>query len=258
MSVAPVAPVVPNFITCDPYYGQGLSYQAAELAVNALDASPVLTEYKINDDAAEFHLPTEVKAGSVAIKIDYAGPFLDRKGLPIKLVPSHLRGLAAYVAENCVGVGGTGGFATVGIEPLLAYVTYPPIEIERMPYPVETLFATVSIGSALRYLPPPGSYDPTTALALRRAELDAIKPETPSAIRVKLASRATVWEHRAASMRTHMSAWWDFPFESAPNSSEAKESITVLKRDLGVRPVKRGNAQSDELNVGKIRKRRLS
>lgn len=238
-SIVPIAPAFPNFITCDSYYGLGLSYEAAQLALNRLDPGRDVVQYLINDDTAEHHLPFEVKAGNVAIKIDYAGPFLDRKDLPIPIIPGYLRGLAAYVAENCVNVAGSGGFATVGIEILMAYVTDLRINIKHLPYPTDTIFATVTIGSSMRYLPPPGSYDPSTARALQRAEGLAVKPDTPPEQVANYIARAAVWARRALVMRMGLNAWWEFEFESTSTvtGQEGSDGVPTSGGKDGEQPV---------------------
>ena len=258
--IVPIAPIFPNFITCDSYYGVGLSYPAAQLALDGLSPGGNVVEYLINDDTAEHHLPLEVKAGNVAIKVDYAGPFLDRKDLPVRLVPRYLRGLAAYVAENCISVGGNGGFATVGIETLIAYVTDLHYDIKHLPYPESTIFATVTIGSSMRYLPPPGSYDPATARALQQAEGRAIKSDTPTEQAANYITRAAVWARRALVMRMGLNAWWEFELESnsTVTGEEGSDGVaTPGGSDGGQATVLRRHGEAPDPNGARSRRRRV-
>ena len=68
------------------------------------------------------------RAGNCKIWVEIAGPATPEI---YEAVPNEVRGMAAWLIDQCVGEGGLGygGFATMDIGRLTAYVTEPDTEI---------------------------------------------------------------------------------------------------------------------------------
>ena len=255
---APVHPVFPNFATCDAYYGRHLSPFEAENAAAQLPFGDVPVNYYPNNPHAPFHIPFSHQSNFISVQVDYAGPFFEEHVPPITLAPNDLRGMAGFVLKYCIKERGVGGFATIQLSHLLNYVVAEGTDIRQVPYPPSTVFATVTIGSRYRYLPPPGSFDPATAQALQEATFRAIAHATP-AFTEELSRRASAWKRQALIMRAGLKAWWDFLETSNDSASQLnKPYATSNETTLEAQLLNAGSgAGRDAIMVSKGRRRGL-
>ena len=118
----------------------------------------------------EYQLPFTQSFGDVTIAVDVCGHVLIDK---FTAVPNDIRGMAAYVASQCLGTSGWGGFVTKEIQGLLGFVTDPTSDIDTL-YPDPTAFLTVTVGNHQTSHAFPGDYDPEMARVLRKAEMNAL------------------------------------------------------------------------------------
>ena len=182
--------------------------------------------YVPNDQSASHHLPFTTSSDLVSVQVDYASAFMIDSVPSILLRPNDIRGMAGYVIQECIKDRGVAGFATAKISSLLDFVNQPDTDITRVPYPPQTMFMTVTVGSKLRYMPPPGNYDPAIAQALEASALrDAQHIGLPGAAR-ELRRRARAWARQQVSMRPLLKAWWDF-LKPYPIESSSAENRTL-------------------------------
>ncbi|KAG8526735.1 uncharacterized protein KY384_008164 [Bacidia gigantensis] len=205
----PTLPIRPDFSICDSFYGSNLLLDDATSAIAKLRTGADPVHYLINQPSALFNLPFTVQHNLVAISVEPAGPFRASAVLSIALRPNLIRSLAGHLMSECVASYGIGGYATLEILSLLTYVTFENVNIQSIPYPGFTVFATVTIGSRYRYMPPPGDYDPKIAAALAEAEGRA-EAAAPSSEKRVFAERKSKFAARAATMRVFLTTWWDF------------------------------------------------
>ena len=126
--------------------------------------------------ASRYRLPFLESFGGVSISVDVSGPVnIDR----INVVPNDIRGMAAYVANRCLGRGGVGGFVTKKIQGLVDFVTDPTSNIGVSIYPDYTAFLTLTVSSHQSSYAFPGDYDPEMALFLQKAEAQALSRVRP-------------------------------------------------------------------------------
>lgn len=119
----------------------------------------------------EYRLPFLESFGDVSIAVDVSGPVdIDR----INVVPNDIRGMAAYVAHQCLGRGGMGGFVTKRIQGLVDFVTDPTSDINSLIYPDSTAFLTLTVSNHQTAHAFPGDFDPQLAYFLQRIEVDAL------------------------------------------------------------------------------------
>ena len=123
-----------------------------------------------------YRLPFLESFGGVSISVDVSGPVnIDR----ISVVPNDIRGMAAYVANQCIGRGRLGGFITKRIQGLVEFVTDPTSDIDVPIYPDYTAFLTLTVSSHQSAFAFPGDYDPEMALFLQKAETHALSRVQP-------------------------------------------------------------------------------
>ena len=251
-SPTPVAPVFPDFATCDIFYGQHLPEQDARSASAQLPFGGLPVDYMLNSDRHEHHIPSTFNSGLITVRVEHATPFDPRVVQSIRLTPNDLRGMADYVSERCVKQEGIGGFVTTSISNIMDHVIKLDVDIAELPYPPETLFVTVTVGSRGRNLPPPGNYDHTIASALKEAELRAMAGASPT-LKDDLKDRASRWKRQALIMRSTMTPWWDFQTMNSnlasKNQTETSD-ISDASRPFGFEH----KEQADSLSVLKRRK----
>ena len=214
----PIPPVLPNFLFCSGDYGTHLRRSDAFLAGSLLPQGIRPVTYSVDapdiDDLAAnvsvpepgYHLPFLELFGGVAISVDVAGAI---KIDEFRVAPNDIRGMAGYVAKECVGRQGKGGFITRSIQGLVDYVTDPTSDVEAPLYPDNTAFLTVTVSNQNALNPFPGDYDPQMARFLWKTERAAADREDPReryiiAGRIKLFARAEV---RMRRMGTEV-PWW--------------------------------------------------
>ena len=184
----PIPPAAPNFVFCSGAYGTGLSPDEALKAAGLLPQGTMPVTYSVEEPEGdgvaanfsalnlEYRLPILELWGGVSISADVSGPVnIDR----INVVPNDIRGMAAYVANQCLGRGGVGGFITKKIQGLVDFVTDPRSNINDPIYPDSTAFLTVMVSNHQNSHTFPGDYDPELAFFLQQAEGDAFRRVEP-------------------------------------------------------------------------------
>ncbi|KAK0515807.1 hypothetical protein JMJ35_001841 [Cladonia borealis] len=216
----PIPPIAPNFAFCDRAYGVGLSQGDAIFLADTLPHGTFPVPYTVNQDLSSpdsYDLPYETHRRDVAITITVAG-VADVDS--ILLVPNEIRGMAAYIVQNCLEQGRGGGFITKGIQGLVDYVTDPTSDLDAHPYPSSTAFITVLLGQPDTAFSSPGDYDPSLAYFLLHTELVAMDMVEPQYLDI-IGERMLQYTAQAARMtRLGNVAWWDTP-EVGSNETEA-------------------------------------
>ena len=205
----PISPVAPNFAVCDTAYGVGLSPLDAIFLADTLPHGTFPIPYTVNQDLSSpdsYDLPYETHRGDVAITINVAGAAdIDS----ILLVPNQIRGMAAYIVEQCLEQRGSGGFITKGIHGLVDYVTDPTSDLDARPYPSSTAFVTVLVGKPDTAFSCPGDYDPKLAYFLQHTEMVAMDKVEPQYLDV-IGGRMLLYTAQATRMtRLGDVAWWE-------------------------------------------------
>ena len=180
----------------------------------------------------EHQLPFTVNFGDVTIAVDICGPVEINK---FTVVPNHIRGMAAYVASQCLGIAGWGGFVTKEIRELLDFVTDPTSEIHTLRYPDRTAFLTVTVGNHETSDAFPGDYDPEMALVLQKAEMNALhQVHSPNLIAeiVDRIRRFTVAEENMHRLGTSV-PWWSGWFTQENGSSVANIRLANMNAQGG-------------------------
>ncbi len=145
----PFAPIAPDYGICDRRYGAHLTPLICGWAADTLIQGDSLERYTVRGGVPgphtlpytaifgmiilslePFDFSDSCSAGNCKIWIEVAGPATPQI---YDAVPNEIRGMAAWVIEQCVGEigGGYGGFATKDINTLTAYVTQPDTEISE-------------------------------------------------------------------------------------------------------------------------------
>lgn len=182
----PIPPVPPNFVFCNGAYGAGLSHDQAIKAASLLPQGTIPITYSVeepemddlaaNVTATEYRLPFIEYFGDVSITVDVSGPVNINR---LDVVPNDIRGMAAYVANQCLRRRGVGGFITKRIQGLVDFVTDPDSDIDAPIYPDSTAFLTVTVSNDESVHAFPGDYDPEMAYFLRKAEANALSRVAP-------------------------------------------------------------------------------
>ena len=206
----PIMPVAPNFAFCHSAYGSELDRQQGLYAGGILPYGTLPVEYLVVHSEIHEHslyeLPFAISFGGIAVTVDIAGPVLLDK---MTLVPNHIRGMVAYLANYCVGRRRMGGFVTRRIQGLVDYVTDPLVDIDIPEYPASTAFLTVTMSSPQHAHSFPGDYDPVMARVLCQAESKALHTVSPQ-FHLEIADRAVRYSVQAACMsRLGNVAWWE-------------------------------------------------
>lgn len=214
----PIPPVPPNFHFCSGAFGTNLVQDDAFRAASLLPRGALPVTYSVEvpdtDDLAAnvsalemgYELPFLEAYGSAWIAVDVSGPISIDK---LTVVPNDIRGMAAWVARQCVGRDRVGGFVTRRIQGLVDFVTDPTSDIEAPTYPDSTAFLTVAVTNMDNSAVFPGDYDPEMAKALREAELNAFIRAQPHD-RIVLAERIQQFAEAEANMRRLGTdvPWW--------------------------------------------------
>ena len=205
----PIPPVAPNFLICDRAYGLGLSFGKALYVADTLPDDTFPVSYTVNQDLKSrdfFDLPYETHSGGVSITVNVAGAAdIDS----ILLVPHQIRGMAAYIAEQCLAERGYGGFMTRRIQGLVDFVTDPTSDLDAHPYPSSTAFITVLVGKEDTAFSSPGDYDPNLAYFLQHIEWIAMDRVEAQYLDI-IGGRMLRYTAQAAHMtRLGHVAWWD-------------------------------------------------
>lgn len=214
----PIPPVAPNFVFCSEAYGTGLIHQHAFRAGGLLPQGTMPVTYSIEDPEMDdpaanvsvltpgYRFPFLESFGGVSISADVSGPININR---INVVPNHIRGMAGYVAMQCVARGGVGGFVTHKIRGLVDFVTDPTSNVDAHIYPDSTAFITLLVSNHQNAHTFPGDYDPELALFLQKAEIDVLSRVQPSYY-VEIANRAVKFAFARTRMRRLGSEvpWW--------------------------------------------------
>ena len=216
----PMAPIRSDFVFCHSDYGAGLRRQDGIYAGGILPQGTMPVNYFNTQDEEggrywDYELPFDVSFGGVSITVAVAGPVNIHE---ISLVPNRVRGMAAFLANTCVGERGVGGFITHKIQGLVDFVTNPTSDLDAPSYPESAAFITLSMSSANHAHSFPGDYDPIMATFLQRAESLALERVTTPLQQAEIADRSiryTVQAHRMKRLGT-VSWWSDFQDRNMP------------------------------------------
>lgn len=215
----PIPPVAPNFVFCNGAYGTGLPRREALQAGSLLPQGTLPVTYSVEEPEIDglaanvsvlrpaYELPFLEFYGSVLISVDVASPVSISM---INVVPNDIRGMAAYVANECLGRYGVGGFVTKRIQGLVDFVTDPTSNIDARMYPDSTAFLTLTVSNRQTAHAFPGDYDPQLAFFLRNAEIDALS-RVHSRYHFVIANRIekfAIAESRMRRLETEV-PWWD-------------------------------------------------
>lgn len=143
----PVAPLPPDFVLCSSLYGANLDARDCKHAAGNLPWGGQPMSYRLDRRPSDFTLPmsvtmgqqeqlyrftlsiTKTQIGNCMVSVEIAGP---SPPLTIVAIPNQVRGLAAWVANECVSRGGGhGGFATLMIGNLIGFALNPAISLFR-------------------------------------------------------------------------------------------------------------------------------
>ena len=216
----PTPPILPNFAVCASAYGRELSPGNAIFAADILPRGNSPVSYTVNQDLKTpgfYDLPYETHSGSVSVTVNVAGVAdIDS----IQLVPNQIRGMTAYIIEQCLMQRGSGGFMTKGIQGLVDYVTDPTSDVDAHPYPSSTAFITVLVGGLDTAFASPGDYDPNLAYFLQHAEAVAMERVEAQYLDI-LGERMLRYTAQGQRMtRLGHVAWWD-TLQAGSNETEA-------------------------------------
>ena len=237
LSVVPIPPVAPDFLFCNGAYGTHLKKDEAFEAASLLPEGTTPVTYFIDDpeldplaanisspelERHEYQLPFTQSFGDVSIAVDSCGNVQIDK---FTLVPNDIRGMAAYVASQCLRTAGWGGFVTKEIQGLLDFVTDPTSDIGSLTYPDRTAFITVMVGNHQTVHAFPGDYDPEMAFVLRKAEMNALhQAQSPDDV-AEIANR--VQKFAVAETNMHRLGtdvpWWSGWFTQENGTSVAND-----------------------------------
>lgn len=179
----PIPPVAPNFVFCNGAYGTGLRRDEALQTGALLPQGTMPVTYSVEEPEQdgltanlsalelEYRLPFLESYGDVSISVDVSGPVNINK---MNLVPNDIRGMAGFVAIQCLRHGGMGGFVTKKIQGLVDFVTDPTSNIDSLNYPDSTAFLTLTMSNHQTAHTFPGDYDPQFASFLQKEEADAL------------------------------------------------------------------------------------
>ena len=240
-----IPPVLPDFAFCHSAYGNLRQRKDATMAAGILPlgSNPIIASVTPTPGAGRaqsYTLPFYVSYSGVAISVEVSGPVVIED---IVLVPNSIRGMAAYLANTCVGNRGTGGFVTSTIQGLVDYVTDPVADLDLPTYPDSTAFITLTMSSMDHILVFPGDHDPIMAIFLQQAETNALRTVLPKK-QAQIRDRVFRYAHQAKRMtRLGALAWWkdnlssgrqtgasNQPTYSSLNNSTLANTVTSRQR----------------------------
>lgn len=175
----------------------------------------------VNRSRLSHRTPTNF-SGNCVISIEVAGPqaFYDpaitHVPFTIRASPFQLRGLAAYVVNDCVTRGGNvGGFATNKISNLAEYLRDPNTDLSA-PFPISAHFLTVSVRGLNFPDPQPGNTHPSIAVFISEY-LSNVMRGAENAIRKQLGDIV----HRMIVVAQKMRPGGDTPWwQQVPDSAD--------------------------------------
>ena len=231
----PIPPVAPNFIFCHRAYGNNLRPRDGLTAASMLPQGAMPVTYSVEEPEMENHaanvsasdtvysLPfLEIYAG-IAISVDVSGP-IDIK--EIDVVPNDIRGMAAIVANQCLGRQ-LGGFVTRKFQGLVDFVTDPTSDLDNRPYPDSAAFLTLTVSNLETSASFPGDFDPEFAKVLWKSELDALE-------RVEPHLRPVITDRIQRFVKTHTMmrrlgtrvVWWESELEQGNRTAITSLQLT--------------------------------
>ncbi|KAK4696686.1 hypothetical protein P7C71_g1274, partial [Lecanoromycetidae sp. Uapishka_2] len=239
----PIPPRAPDFAFCNVGYGVLNDYRLAQQVGGILPPGALPRLYTVNDPAEPYgfyDLPYETSYSGVAVTVEVASPVdIDE----IRLVPNDIRGMAGWLARQCVDSRGTGGFMTKGIQGLVNYVTDPKSNLDAPEYPDNTAFITVTLSTPAHAHSFPGDYDPQMAEFLQQVEIAALSTVEWPGHNV-IAERILRYDMQADRMqRFSHYAWWSDPEDEGGGNNVSSKILLPLN-------------ESDP-SAGNIRRRRI-
>lgn len=233
----PIPPVAPDFLFCHSAYGNGLSYshEAALHAAGTLPHGTIPSVYTVSDDEEAprgfYDLPYQTYSRDISITVDVSGPAdIDT----IRLVPNEIRGMAAHVANRCIGAQGKAGFITNQIQGLVNFVTDPTSNLDAPNYPPDSVFVTVLVSNLRNANSFPGDYDPQLAYFLWEVEKAALRRAQPQYR--DIFSRRVLRYMAQVSRMTRLGevAWWDdITIEANVTETAITQSINAVPQGAG-------------------------
>ena len=201
----------------------------------------------ISAPEAEHQLPFLDSFGNVWISIDVSGPVDINR---LDLVPNDIRGMAAYIAYQCVGRRGVGGFVTKRIQGLVDFVTDPASDIDDTIYPDSAAFLTLTVSTHQYSHAFPGDYDPQLAYFLQEAEIDALSRVEPR-YRTEITNRAAKFADARLNMcRLGTEVPWWFGWLGQQNRTAVSNVQTANTTTGGIATSRRRKRIPDVLPQG--------
>ncbi|MCJ1241062.1 hypothetical protein MMC14_009066 [Varicellaria rhodocarpa] len=165
-----VGPAGSDMAWCSSELGDGLRTVDCSTAARELPAVDSPTSYSMglinshpNWNRSTYDLPYRVSHGQCEMWIEIVGggENINYHNQQISLIPSRIRGLAAFVIDRCVGTQSMGGYVTDGLEGMVEYIEQLPSDVDDIthfptnaqPFPPSARFITVTV-SGLRKGPP--------------------------------------------------------------------------------------------------------
>ena len=237
-------PAPPDFITCDPSYGTGLSTVDCLLAASQIREGASQVSWLLSVQSADqqgngdiipkeyvhgqwiYHCFSAYRSllmlrfiGSCVVSIQFSYYRGDQRGLlTYNAAPNDLSEVAARVVQQCVTLRrGLGGFATFGISNLISYTSQGYTPYNAFGFARSTVFLTISVQGFKSRRLFPGNTDPSIPALLSRN----VKPGTQSGLRGPknmFISPSDVWRAQAVSMTRGGNVKW---FENSRLLSEA-------------------------------------
>ncbi|MCJ1232628.1 hypothetical protein MMC14_000581 [Varicellaria rhodocarpa] len=162
----PAPPTPPNYHICHPFYGRGLVRSECSQAAVKIPSGSAPVSITYQNDPLNF--PIEEVHGNCMVTVDwaYAASFSSQ---PISIIPDDLRRMASWVISTCVEQSGVGGYATLGLQNMIDWVsneTVPDAVIGDGRWPATATYFTVTVGEVDPFVFEPGFCDPAVAEAL--------------------------------------------------------------------------------------------
>ncbi|CAF9908203.1 MAG: hypothetical protein ALECFALPRED_004349 [Alectoria fallacina] len=262
-----IEPESPDYARCVPEFGRELTKRDCKEAVKNMPwlRQSAEVDWAVNFHAQQYNLPMSIgwtvpkgEAGNCVISIEVAGPqaFYDRQTtntpFTIRASPFQLRGLAAYVVNDCVQQGGNvGGFATNKISNLANYLRDPNTDLS-LPYPISAHFLTVSVKGRTFGDPQPGNTHPSVAVLIAEY-LSGILKGADNAVRAKLGSTINRMVVVSQKMRPGGNTpWWQQIPESADEMTYECDAKLGAPAAVDCEKVEYGElgADDDTISVG--------
>ena len=216
----PIFPIHPDFAYCHSFYGSNVDFDFTRVASAKLPEGNEEQQYELHNSSSKYHLPFTSTWQKVTFSVEASVSITAAITPYIKIRPKELRGMAAYLSQNCLDPYNpsrrTGGFITKRINGLISHILDPNVDIKSVPYPSYTTFLTVTMLDNTAHsnlFLAPGDRDPQIPSRLSDAETNEYARQTsmPESERMRFWGRAIMLAKQSAGMWRGLQApWWLF------------------------------------------------